>query len=398
VRALYLPFLIVVALGACHRKPAAVKPAAPPPVVSEPAPPLDPNAAENAAILQKVAAVFACFEKRMKADVEKPGLELYARTSYTDMFLFDRIVGDRQGFERSPEAICQSVVTDYQALYRATVKTARAPRAGGPKPPPIDGRPEFIRAARGRTTLHALKHAELTRAALTEVLGRTRPVVDVVGFGAEQTDIFAWSDGRYLAQTNPFEPTQREGEIQSSQVAFVGGMAALLDRFREDISDGNFDHAAIVLGVLCHAAQDLVFHHGMSRRQLAGVRFLGTDPYGAESAAEQAEAKRWSKEMIGFAQRALRDRKLWERFLAWVPPAGFNLDTAAVAVFREDQAEDRLNLVALTRYWISHLVYRRSPELQAELTTNMIRWDIPPIFDQLRRAVGNGQVAVRGAR
>jgi hypothetical protein len=390
----HLLLLVALVLG-CQRKQAAVPPA--PPAPPDAAAPVDPATAERTAIIRKVAGVFNCFEARMKEATKKdPDLALYGRNSFTDVFVFDRLFGDRQTIDKAPEELCETLVSEYQRIYRTVAKATPA-RRGGVKPLPVDARPEFIRAAHSRTALHMLRHAEITQAALTEVFGRPRPVVEAVAFGAAATDIYAWADARYQAQTNPFDSEQRENEIQTSQVAFVGAMTALLDRFREDSSDGNFDRSSIVLGILCHAAQDLAFHHGMTRKQIAELRFFGVDPYGSESAAMQAEAKRWTKEVIGLAQKAVRDRKLWDRFAAWTPPAGFDLDTPTVAAFREDQQQDPLNLVALTRTWLATLAFRGTPAARAELADS-IRWDPPALFERIRRARGNSQVALRGDR
>jgi hypothetical protein len=402
---LWLSLFLAITLGACKRKSEVAPPTPPPPAPAQPA--LDPEAAEARAILLKMSAVFSCFERRMYEASKTSEFELYTRTSFTDLFVFDRVFGDRETIKQSPEALCEAVVKDYQAAFRTMAarlaSLARAGRPNGSKPPPIDVEPEFIRASRGRTALHVLKHGDITREVLLEMNGgRVRPVFEAVTFGAQHTDVYRWADLRFHAQTNPHEPHERTSENETSQAAFVGGVMGLIDRVREEIHDGNFGNAGILLGVACHAAQDLVFHHGITRRQLAGLRFFqDRDHYGSESDVALREAKRWTKEIVSIAQQTVRDRKAWERFLAWKPPADFNLNATATAVFRDDPSDVRLSIVALTRNWLPHLRYRHSPEARAELAEGpggLIRWDAPALFKRLRESAGTSEVAVRRDR
>jgi hypothetical protein len=396
--------LVMAALYACHREaPAPVAEVRP----ADAAAPVDPVVAERNAVLAKVSAVLACFEKQMHESRRRdPRFAGYGRSSYTDVFVFDRTFGARGAIDGPAPALCESILKDYKALFTATaakVAAREAGRAHAAKPSAIDGEPEFLRAAGGRTGLHMLLHGELTEATFVEAYGsRARAVSSTVRFGAMATDVYRWSDLRFHGQTNPFEPGQREGEIGTSQVSFVGGMAAVLGHFNEELRDGSYDHAALYLGAACHAVQDLAFHHGMTRRQLAGLLFSGErDAAAVESAAARAEAKRLTREVLSIAEAVIGDKRLWERFLAWTPPANYSFDFAAAAIFHDDPGAGRLNLVLLTHFWLDQLGFRRSPALRAELgdgPEGLIRWDLAPVLDRVRVSLENGGISLHGAR
>jgi hypothetical protein len=392
------------ALAACRREPPpAPSPSPPPPAAAAP---LDPLAAEEKAVLEKIASAFACFDKRMgEAQKNDPTFAAYGRSSFTDIFIFDRIFGDRRMLEQSPESICAAVLRDYKATFLST--TARIEhetrgRGPGPVPPAVDGETAFIRAAGGRTGMHLLMHGELTMAALTDFNGgRVAPIFESVRWGAERADIYRWGDLRLHGHTNPHEPRLREAEIGTSQVSFVGGITALIDRFNEELRDGSYDHAAIYLGVACHTAQDLALHRGMTRRQLAGLRFLGDkDLYGSESESTLAEARRWTKEVLVIARAAIGDAKLWGRFLAWAQPVNFSLSKAGDTIFQDEIGTERLNIVMLTRFWLEQLRYRHTPEARAELgegPQGLIRWELAPLLERTRQSLENGGVSLHGA-
>jgi len=364
----------------------------------------DPAAQERAAIINKVVALFGCFERGMRDSRSEPRFASYRRTSFTDVFVFDHLFADRNRIEDPEAALCEAALGQYRKLFLATsAKTARttpARRAQGPQPRSIDAEPEFIRAAGGRTALHLLEHAEITRAALVELSGgRVRPVFDTVTFGAEQSDLYRWTDLRYHGQTEEFEPHLRESETATAKEAFVGFVAGVLNDFNEQLREGSFDRAAVSLGIACHAAQDVVFHHGMTRRQLAGLRFWANDDlYGSKGAAAQKEAARWTTEILGIARAAIGDKALWNRFMAWAPPPGFDLDAVARTIFRDAPLGQRLSYGALTTHWLSQLPYRRSPEARQELgegPLGLIRWDVPSLFERIRRTVENGGITLQ---
>jgi hypothetical protein len=395
----------VVAGGGCHRKepaatPAPVSaPAAPPP--ADAAEPLDPATVEDRAVLAKVSAAFVCFEREMKKSHQEPAFARYGRTSFTDVFFFDRVFGDRATLlDQSENAICEAVVKDYRALFQATLQktanTGSAASAAEGVPLPVDGESEFIRAARGRTGLHLLWHADVTRAALLETTrGQKRPVFNTIRYGAERTDIYRWSDLRYHAQTSPCEAATCEVESSISQEAFVGFVASAIHDFNEQARQGSFDQAALHLGVACHAIQDAVLHHGMTRRQLAGLRFLGDrDFYDAGMTAATAEARRWTKQILILARAAIHDEKIWDAFMAWTPPPRFDLAKVANAVFSDDAFNVHLSAVDLTRHWLLHRAYRRNPALKTELEGGLVKWEVGKLLEKIRRSVENGGVAL----
>jgi hypothetical protein len=388
-----LPIVLLLLTAACGKKAAVPVEKSP----ADAAAPLDPALAEEKAIVNRVIAIFTCFERGMRQHRDEPRFVSYRRNSFTDMFFFDRLFGERGRIEQPESALCEATLKDYERLFLATAPAVRP--AKGRLGVPVDATPEFIRAAGGRTALHVLEHAELTRAVLTETSGgRARPVFELVGYGAQQSDIFRWTDLRHHAQTEPFEPAAREGEIATGQEAFVGFMAGAINDFNEQLRDGNFDRAAIFLGIACHAAQDAAFHRGITRRQLAGLRFFADhDFYGAEIASRRAEAKRWTKEILAIAKAAIGDAKRWERFLAWSPAEGFDLERAASAIFTDDPFGARLTYGALTSHWLAQLAYRRSPGARQELAEGpqgLIRWDVAGLFTRIRRTLENGGIAL----
>jgi hypothetical protein len=140
----------------------------------------------------------------------------------------------------------------------------------------------------------------------------------------------------------------------------------------------------------------------MTRRQLAGLRFFADhDHYKLTTGSASAEARRWTGEIVVMAQAAIADEKLWDRFTAWSPAPAFDLGKVANTVFSDDPFNVHLDHVTLTRHWLTHLTYRRSPSARAELADGpegLIRWDVAGLFDRIRRSVENGGVALRPAR
>jgi hypothetical protein len=396
--------VLVVAAVACQRKqpPAALPVSAP--LAPDAAPILEPAAAEDEAIFRKVAGAFGCFEREMRKSHQEPAFARYGRTSFTDLFFFDRVLADKAAAGRSEAFLCEGAVKDYRALFLATLaRTAGSPSATWAAegvPVPVDGESEFIRAGQGPTALHVLWHADLTRTALAEMTGgRMRPIFATVRYGAERTDLYRWPDLRYHAQTGPCQPSTCQDESAISQEAFVGLVASTIHDFNEQVRQGSFDQAALYLGIACHALQDAVVHHGMTRRQLAGLRFFADrDYYTTATATASAEAKRWTKRIVALAREAIGDEKLWERFMTWTPPTGFDLAKVANAVFSDDAFNARLNVVNLTRHWLTQRIYQRQPEARQELGPGLIRWDLPPLFDRIRRSVENGGIALRHDR
>jgi hypothetical protein len=230
--------------------------------------------------------------------------------------------------------------------------------------------------------------------------GRSRPVFETVSYGAEQSDLYRWNDLRYHGQTEAFEPHLREAETTTSQEAFVGFVSGVINDFNEQLRQGNYDRAALFLGVACHAVQDLTFHRGMTRRQLAGLRFSGSKDLYASLAAARPEAKRWTKEIVGIARAAIGDDQAWERFLAWKPAVDFDAENATRALFGDDPFTARTNYGSLTSQWLSQLVYR-SADARRELgdgPAGLVRWEIAPLFERIRRTLINGGIALRPSR
>jgi hypothetical protein len=224
-----------------------------------------------------------------------------------------------------------------------------------------------------------------------------RPVFATIRYGAERVDLYRWPDLRYHAQTGPCEPSTCESESAISQEAYVGLVASTIHDFNEQVRQGSFGQAAFYLGIACHALQDAVVHHGMTRRQLAGLRFdAEPDYYASIAGPASADAERWTKRIVGLAREAIGDDALWERFMTWSPPARFDLAKVAEAVFSDDAFNVRLAHQDLTRHWLTHLTYRRQPSTRAELGPGLIRWDLPRLFERIRRSVENGGIALRG--
>ena len=143
-------------LAGCHADkpaPAAIADAA---VVPDVAAPVDPVATEEAAIVEKVGAVFRCLDADLR-NGKDARFATYRRTSFTDMFVFDAIFADPARLEGTVggavrdarQGVRQAFLTASQS------KAARADKSKGPLPSPVDALPEFIRAAKGPTALHA---------------------------------------------------------------------------------------------------------------------------------------------------------------------------------------------------------------------------------------------------
>jgi hypothetical protein len=147
--------------------------------------------------------------------------------------------------------------------------------------------------------------------------------------------------------------------------------------------------------------QDAVLHRGMTRRQLAGLRFFADrDPYRSAMGPVAGEAKRWTRQVLAVARAAIGE-ELWERFMTWAPTPGFDPSKAAGAVFSDDAFNVHLKYVHLTRHWLTQLTYHRTPSARQELRAGpqgLVHWDLAELFERIRRSVENGGVALRRAR
>jgi hypothetical protein len=348
----------------------------------------------------------SCFDRELQARRQKePALASYRRNAFTDTFVFQGLVKDPERLAQPEGELCRALAADYRRLWSLVAAKQRRPAGRGKDAAParpLDGEPEFVRASGARPALHLLEHATLTEAALRDsTAGRVRPAFASISIAAMQPDLYRWEDVRFHAQTEPHAPADRASESANGQEAFVGLLAASIGDFKENLLDGRMAVAVGHLGVACHMAQDLVLHHGITRRQLAGLQFFAGRPPSLEASELHAEAKRWTREVIKMAREALGNPAAWERLLGWSPPAGADVVYTSNAIFRDKTSPTNLDIRALARHYVSHLAFRRNPQLAQELDEGpdgLIRWDVADTFARVQRTLENGGIALRSGK
>jgi hypothetical protein len=391
-------------LSGCREQAKPARPDAAP-VVAAPAP-VDPVTAQAEAIMIRTFKIVQCFVADMR-DLRQRDERFaeYERNAFTDAYAFHAVYDHPKRLEGDTAAVCAEIGEEYQRLFLETVAKRPHPARGAvlPVPPlPVDSLPEFIRAAGGATALHLLDHADLTRAVLTEATGgKPRPIFDMVSFGAQVSDVVRWGDVRYHGQAEDHDASMRESEDPTDQEAFVGRVIVSLGSFVTAVREEKYPRAAIWLGIACHAMQDLSFHHGMTRQQLAGLHYyVGEDPSGPGTAAAHAEARRWTKEIVAIAKDALKDEVRWQRLLN-AKPIGYNRTDALKTFFHDDPPVPGMTFTNLATHWAQHLVYKFKPEMRFELGNGpkgLLNWDASKLIERVRRGLANSGIALRQTR
>jgi hypothetical protein len=280
--------------------------------------------------------------------------------------------------EEDVKKLCDASVARYRAAW--TAELARRPASARKKDPmPPDASPAFVRATHGRTALHVLQHADITRAAARQVWkGKLPAVFEMVAAGAQEPDLNNKEDSRFHAQYH--------------RATVVGHLTSLFGTFADNVHRGNMANAAVILGVVCHVIQDAAFYKGMSVEELAGLTYVaGQDPYGPDGVKYATKLTKYLLEQL---PDAVSDDAAWKRFLAWVP-TGDDIDMPAIhrGILGREAPLDH---GALTRQWLQGQNYKRFPERQKALANGapgLAKWD-PDLF--VAEALGPGGVAQPG--
>jgi hypothetical protein len=359
-----------------------------------------------AAIADKVGAVLGCLNKQMRARRDGGDAQLagYGRTSFTDVFALHWMLAEPTHLDAAEPALCAAIAEDYRRRFiAATAERAKVTTTGTQlAPAAIELEPAFVKGARNQTAELMLEHEAFTREVLRELAGgRHHPVFDLVARAATQADVFRWHDLRYHAQTEPFAEGGRDAESAAGQVAFVALLTQHVGDFKRFANGHMYELAAGALGALCHMTEDLALHHGMTRRQLAGLEFFAGKPPSLASAATRAEARRWTREIITIARGVLDDAASWDRFLGWTPPAGFDPTPLYASLYKVDGTVGRLSYVDLARFYALQLPFHVTPALREELGNGphgLLHWDNAALFEQLRVGLDGAGFVPRGQK
>jgi hypothetical protein len=356
---------------------AAVAPAAPPP--------LDPAAQAEQALVDEAGAVLKCFHEDMKERAGSPDVAEFQRSLFTDLFVMDRVFQDAALADRGEREICATISDEYRRLYKVTAAARRKrPPVHGPRalPATVDADPEFIRAAGAPSALHVLDHAEITRAALKEVVGaRGLAMSEVVVYAARATATDRWEDLRYFALSGEDAPPGQPRVSASAfgRDAFVAELRSAVAYVVRKANIGYFSNASLQLGAVCHAVQDLALHRGITRRQAAALALRGRrDP------AAIREARRLTKEVLLVIRRALGEQ-VWTKLVTWQPPNSYDPSTAqGIFLAREQGLTTPLAPAVLARYWAQG----RAPRAAAE-ADGAARWEVAGLLGALTQELAN---------
>jgi hypothetical protein len=389
--------VLTLAIASCRSEeqaPPRLRLDAPPAAPEPPAPPLDPEAQAEQDLVDKAGAVLRCFHEDMKERARSPELSEFQRNLFTDLFVVDRTFQDPARLAGSAAAICASVSEEYRRLFKATAAQRKRARSNVPGafPATIDADPEFIRAADAPSTRHILDHAEITRAAMNELVGaRGRATSEVLAYAARATATDRWEDLRYFAFSAEDAPAgqPRLSASALAEGAFVAELRSSVAYVVRKANIGYFSNALLQLGAVCHAVQDLAIHGGITRRQDAALALRGhRDP------AATREAKRLTKEVLLVIRRALGEQ-VWTKLVTWQPPNSYDPSTAqGIFLAKEQGAGAPLAPATLARYWARG----RATSAHAEpgAAARVARWEVAGLLGALTQELASQTRAAPG--
>lgn len=233
-----------------------------------------------------------CFiEKMQKYDSN------FERTPSTDLFVFDVITNPNndKAIPRLDEdafraAFCKSaLVKPYKPLYRRS-KAQRVARSKGTLGPLgglwIETESPFIDSFYNLTGREAWGHSDITGDALSILLVNhpefklTQGGNHFLKHASQVPDLYHWKDEVFHAHTPSEEDNNYIGKsklerITAGKELFKTHVRDHMRRFLQELSLNNVAGALLALGTVSHGVQDLVYHHGITLGQHAGLAYAG---------------------------------------------------------------------------------------------------------------------------
>jgi len=237
----------------------------------------------------------------------------------------------------------------------------------------IESRSAFVQSYQNLIGLHFRGHADITRAALERFTGprafSEHPSL-LVQRASQAPDLFRWNDERYHAHTPEYDPADaadRASKIETGKKRYQALMISLYREFKRYADGGSEERALVVLGLIAHMVQDLVYHRGMTLAQHAGLAYtLKQNPDLPEGPLAQSrfdEAAEQTQRALSEALRMINEASR-KRLLAWRVPDGFDFPRLAGEIFgsRED-----IGVAPLIKYWMLSLPYTTGERSTEEL-------------------------------
>ena len=263
----------------------------------------------------------------------------------------------------------------FLSAFSAAVAEERAENRDGLAPlgsVSIESRSVFVGQYQNLVGKHYRGHADITKVAVDGFgTGTFSPQASFLIQRASQTpDLFRWNDERYHAHTPEYDPldlADRNAKIRLGKERYQALLANLNTQFRRYADAGVEDRALIILGLMSHMVQDLVYHRGMTLRQHAGLAYVVNRnpdlPPAPLSEQRFQEAVSLTQNVLAGALRSVGPETRM-RLLGWRQPPQFDFARTVRDLFGGD--ED-IGVAPLMHYWTLSVPYKTGERSLEEL-------------------------------
>lgn len=352
-----------------------------------------PEKPDQSAIVARSARLHDCFLEGLR-HLEREDQTL--KTSpLAEAYFLDQLPDDPRDLLRmNIEAFCVQIVQGYKFAHKASQRSLtqdkkQKPALGGAGTRPIDSQSSFLRfAQKNSAASHIAGHSDITE---TAVKGLVAPrfgddALILLARAAQAPDLYRWNSDSHHAQTPEHGIDDRATRIQAGKAAFLALELELLERFRLAAQNpATADQALFILGIACHAIQDLAYHRGMSLREHSGLSYFrnrnpDTPPAG-EREQRQKVATTYTARILTLARNMVGE-SVWRHLVSWEHPGEWDFFRLASQVF--NQREQDMTSTALLDYWMMSLDYRLGRRNRAELDLAARgTWDADKLVDEV---------------
>lgn len=234
---------------------------------------------------------------------------------------------------------------------------------------PIESRSVFVGQYQNLVGKHYRGHADITGVAL-QGLSLSPQALSLIQRASQTPDLFRWNDERYHAHTPEYDPrdlADRAAKLRLGRERYQSLLANLNNQFRRYSDAQAEDRALVVLGLMSHMAQDLVYHRGMTLRQHAGLAYVVNRnpdlPPAPLSEQRFREAVALTQSVVTGALRSVSPEAR-ARVLGWRQSPDFDFARVVRDLFG---SEEDIGVVPLMHYWALSLPYKRGERSLEEL-------------------------------
>jgi hypothetical protein len=362
-------------------------------------------------ILDFVKEAKNCFFKIMSSEKGENllGGDQFKKTPLTEAFIFEQFAKYAKGHigivsngfsltNEEAKLFCEEQLVRQYSLKYQEVKKTQDPKTidlGKVGLLNIELTNSFIDTINNKLLPHERGHSEFTIDALSclkdhnEDYNFSDDALLLIAKGSQSPDIYRWEEEVFHAHTPAFESSfEKDQAIRTGKENFIWEVIQNLENFKEVMTNkdrlGAATSGLLILGVVSHMVQDLVFHRGITLKQHSGLSYaLDRDPdvpKNYEIARKRRdESVKYTKFILKQAKKMIPEDR-WLAIKNWKKSDNFYFPKYAIKYFGNEANMDSWNL---TKYWLKHVSYRIGKNKEQLEEERLALWNVPSVMVEI---------------